>query len=137
MRACAPPYSFVNKPYALLFDHLVSRNVMALGVRRGILTKIGMGRGGNKLPFVFTNPPGDAVVFDCDSVYCLALEDPGDKEAEAGRKERERKQRKMTSIDVKDMLDKARQARVQRENNMSGFRDRRSGKLISESMDKR
>ena len=64
---------------------------------------------------MYTNPPSDAIMFDCDAVYCLALEQPDDSEGAASRKERERKRRRMTSRDVEDMLAKAREKRLARE----------------------
>jgi hypothetical protein len=60
-----------KRTYGALYHSLAQQGIIPLGILRGT-SSMGMGRNANKLPYVFTNPPKDTELFNCDSIFILS-----------------------------------------------------------------
>lgn len=61
-----------SRTYGALYSHLARRNLIPLGILRGIFANTKSGPKNNKMPYVFTNPPKDTELFSCDKVFVLS-----------------------------------------------------------------
>lgn len=66
------PDDLESKTYGALFKYLAQRNMIPLGLFRGVFPQMRQGPKGNKMPYVFTNPPRDTELFSCDRVFVLS-----------------------------------------------------------------
>ena len=70
------PEGLTNRTYGALYKLLASRNMIPLGLLRGVLSSTNVGPKGNKAPYVYTNPNPDTEIFLCDRVFVLAQHTP-------------------------------------------------------------
>jgi hypothetical protein len=70
------PEGLTNRTYGALFKLLVTKNMIPLGLLRGVVSSTKTGPKGNKVPYVFTNPSPDSEIFACDKVFVLAQQTP-------------------------------------------------------------
>jgi hypothetical protein len=82
------PENLEPKTYGALYQHLSLQGIIPLGLLRGVAPGISMGRKSNKIPYVFTNPPKDTELYNCDKVFVLSL----------------KPEKVNTKLDVKDWL---------------------------------
>ena len=61
-----------TRTYGELFKSMVKDGLIPLGLYRGVLKNMQVGPKGNKLPYVFTNPPKETELFSCDKVFVLS-----------------------------------------------------------------
>lgn len=61
-----------TRTYGELFKSMVKEGLIPLGLYRGVLKNMQVGPKGNKLPYVFTNPPKETELFSCDKVFVLS-----------------------------------------------------------------
>lgn len=67
------PENLESKTYGALYHHLSQQGIIPLGLLRGVLPNINIGRKNNKLPYVYTNPSKDTELYTCDRVFVLSL----------------------------------------------------------------
>jgi hypothetical protein len=67
------PENLDPKTYGALYHHLSLQGIIPLGLLRGIIPSLNMGRKSNKLPYVYTNPSKDTELYTCDKVFVLSL----------------------------------------------------------------
>jgi potassium large conductance calcium-activated channel subfamily M alpha protein 1 len=66
------PADLPSKTFGSLVTYLSARNIVVLGLYRGVFAHISLGPKGNKMPYVFTNPPKDSEIFSCDKAFVLS-----------------------------------------------------------------
>jgi hypothetical protein len=66
------PSKYHSKTYFELFSYLVGYGMVPMGLQRGVMKKLKIGRQGNILPYVLTNPKKDTLLSKDDAVYVLA-----------------------------------------------------------------
>lgn len=65
-----------DNTYENLFDSLVAKQMLPLGLRRGVNPDAQDEEDVNHSPFVFTNPPPDCIVYHWDRVFVLSIARP-------------------------------------------------------------
>lgn len=70
------PEGLESRTFGALFKFLVQRQMVAVALYRGLFPGMKVGPKGNKLPYVFTNPPKDTELFSCDKVFVLSAQPP-------------------------------------------------------------
>mmetsp|Transcript_33776 Transcript_33776/g.54185 ORF Transcript_33776/g.54185 Transcript_33776/m.54185 type:complete len:682 (+) Transcript_33776:1252-3297(+) len=68
------PPSFDGKTYMELFTNLVASNVLPMAIRRGLTKNNTVGKQGNVMPYIVTNPKGDSILHAEDFVFVLSTE---------------------------------------------------------------
>jgi len=66
------PDGLESRTYGSLYKFLAAKNIIPLGLYRGVFSHMKMGPKMNKDSYVFTNPPKDTELFSCDKVYVLS-----------------------------------------------------------------
>jgi hypothetical protein len=60
------------KTYERLYKYLASKDMIPLGILRGVFPQMLIGPRGNKSPYVFTNPEKGTTLYACDKVFVLS-----------------------------------------------------------------
>lgn len=66
------PAGYHEKTYGELMLHLAEKQILAIGLLRGIFSNMAIGSKGNKMPYIFTNPPCATELFSNDKVFVLS-----------------------------------------------------------------
>eukprot|EP00753_Platysulcus_tardus_P004449 PLAT12539.55.p1 GENE.PLAT12539.55~~PLAT12539.55.p1 ORF type:complete len:1323 (-),score=660.58 PLAT12539.55:56-3820(-) len=73
----AVPPGLVGKRYGEVFRQLLSQDgTLCLAIMRGVLPALATGEGGNRLPFVYTNPHPDKLLTAVDRLFVLTQQTP-------------------------------------------------------------
>ena len=64
--------------YEEVFDKLVLKQMLPLGLRRGVCPDRPPDDDENEVPYVFTNPPPEAIVFHWDRIFVLSISRPAE-----------------------------------------------------------
>jgi hypothetical protein len=66
------PEGLTTRTYGALYKLLANQKMIPLGILRGVFANTKTGPKGNKLPYVYTNPPKDTELFTCDKIFVLS-----------------------------------------------------------------
>ncbi len=68
----AVPDGLESRTYGSLYKFLSHRDIIPLGLYRGVFPHMKLGPKANKMSYVFTNPAKDTELFSCDRIFVLS-----------------------------------------------------------------
>ncbi len=66
------PDGLESRTYGSLYKFLSQRDIIPLGLYRGVFPHMKLGPKANKMSYVFTNPAKDTELFSCDRIFVLS-----------------------------------------------------------------
>lgn len=66
------PDGLESRTYGSLYKYLSQRDIIPLGLYRGVFPHMKLGPKANKMSYVFTNPAKDTELFSCDRIFVLS-----------------------------------------------------------------
>jgi hypothetical protein len=70
------PDDLESHTYGALYKHLSKKDIVPVGIFRGVFEQMKTGPKSNKMSYVFTNPPKDTELFSCDKIFVLSQKSP-------------------------------------------------------------